>query len=67
MNNSSCGNNWNKSPPRSPRIHAVGCSSPPRPSQSHHESEVDNEVTSEDLMRFQQDELLQKLILKALE
>lgn len=44
MNNPSCGNNGNNTPPRSSRTHIKGCPSPPRPSQSHHESEVDKKV-----------------------
>ena len=41
------------------------CPPPHIKSQSHHESE--DEITSEDVVRFQQDELVQKLMLKALE
>ena len=50
-------------PPRTPRAAAGAYSSPPR--QSHHES--DEEVTSEDFVKFQQDSIAQKLILRALE
>ena len=50
-------------PPRNPRVATGGCPSPPRP--SHHDS--DEEVTSEDVIKFQQDGFTQKLMLRALE
>lgn len=56
-NHAHFGNNGNNTMSRTPRSHVEGYTSSPRCSQtSHHESEVDNEVTSEDLIRFQQDE-----------
>lgn len=66
-NNPFDGNNGKKMPSRSPIIHIETCPSPPRPSQTHHESVADNKVTSEDVMRFQQDEILKKIMLKTLE
>ena len=50
-------------PPRTPRVTTGACSSPHR--QSHHES--DEEVASEDVIKFQQDGFSQKLMLRALE
>lgn len=68
FNNNSLGGNYgNNMPPKSPRTNTRACLSPPRHSQSHHESEVNDKITSKDLMRFQQDEVSQRLILKALE
>lgn len=46
------GNDGNNTPPRTPRVKVGACPSPPRNSQSHHESETNDEITSEDLMRF---------------
>ena len=50
-------------PPRTPRAIIGTCLSPPKP--SHHDS--DEEITSEDVIKFQQDGLAQKLMLRALE
>ena len=50
-------------PPRTPRSAIGKCPSPPKPSP--HDS--DKEITSEDVIRFQQDGLAQKLMLRALE
>ena len=59
------GNDDYNTPPRTPRFNAGAWLSPPRQSQSHHES--DDEITSDDVIKFQQDELTKKLMLKALE
>ena len=56
-------NGGNNMPPRTPRVTAGACPSPHR--QSHHES--DEEVTSEDVIKFQQDGFAQKLMLRSLE
>lgn len=40
----------NNTPPRTPRVNVGQLPSPPRHSQSHHES--DDEITSKDVMRF---------------
>ena len=56
-------NNGTNTPPRSPRAAAGACSSPLR--QSHHDS--DDEITSKDVIKFQQDGVAQKLMLRALE
>ena len=53
------GNNGNHTPPRIPRVNMRACPSPPRQSQSHHES--DDEITSEDVIRFQKDEIAKKI------
>ena len=50
-------------PPRTPRDAIGTCPSPPKP--SHHDS--DEEINSEDVIKFQQDGLAQKLMLRALE
>ena len=48
------GNNGNNMPPRSPPRPTFGMpSSPPRPPPSQHEAEADDEISSEDLMRFE--------------
>ena len=56
------GNDVNHMPWRTPRVTARTFPSPPRP--SHHDS--DEEVTSEDVIKFQQDGFAQKLMLRAL-
>lgn len=66
------GNNGNNASPRTPRSHLDGYVSPPRHSHhgqhtnwSQHGSEVANDVTSEDIIKFQQDDYFQKCILKS--
>ena len=59
------GNGGNHTLPRTPRVNMEACPSPPRKSQLHHES--DDETTSKDVIKFQQDEIAQKLMLKYLE
>ncbi len=54
-------NDGNHVPPRTPRA-AVGTCPSPKP--SHHDSD---EVSSEDVIKFQQDGFTQKLMLRALE
>ena len=56
-------NDGNHMPPRTPRAAIGACTSPPKP--SHHDS--DEEVTSKDVIKFQQDDFSQKLMLRALE
>ena len=56
-------NDGNHSPPRTPRATMGACPSPPK--SSHHDT--DEEITSEDVVRFQQDGFTQKLMLRALE
>lgn len=56
-------NDGNLMPPRTPKSTMGTCPSPPKP--SHHDS--DEEITSEDVIRFQQDGLSQKLMFRALE
>ena len=56
-------NYGNHTPPRTPRAAIGTCPSPPKP--SHPDS--DEEITSEDVIKFQQDGFSQKLMLRALE
>lgn len=66
--------NGNKTPPRTPRSHLNGFESPPRSShhgyishRSQHGIEVDNDITHKNLLKFQQDDYFQKLVLKNLD
>ena len=54
------GNDGNNMPPRTPRVTVGACPSPHR--QSHHDS--DEEVTSKDVIEFQQDVFSQKIFLE---
>ena len=60
------GNNGNNTPPRSPRQPLTAPPSPPRHPPSHHEEEANDEISSEELMRFKQDDVAQCLMLKIL-
>ena len=51
-------NDGNNTPPKNPRFTMGAC-------PSHHDS--DEDVTSEDVMKFQQDSFYQKMMLRALE
>lgn len=61
------GNDENKAPLRSHRLNIRIFSLTPRHSQSHQKSEINDKITSKDPMRFQQDKVTQRLMLKALE
>ena len=56
------GNHGNNTPPRSPRQKISPPPSPPRCPPSHHEAEANEEISSEALMRFEQDEEAQCLM-----
>ena len=60
-------NNGNNTPPRSPRQNLIGPPSPPRHPPSHREEEANDDISSEDLIRFEQDDGAQHLMLKLLE
>ena len=58
------GNHGNNTLPRSPR---KPLTTPPRYPSSHHEVEANDEIPSEQLMRFEQDEVVQCLMHVVLE
>ena len=60
-------NNGNNTPLRSPRQTLIAPPSLPRCPPSHHEEEANDDITSEELMRFKQDDVSHHLMLKILE
>ena len=59
--------NSNNMRPRSPRQTLIAPPSSPRHPPSHFEEEANDEITNEELMRFEQDEVTQRMMQKLLE
>ena len=60
-------NNGNNTPPRSPRQTLTTPPLPLRSHPSHHEEEANDDITYEEFMRFEQDDVAQLLMHKLLE